>query len=732
MIINEDFKLALEYVENTGMSVFLTGKAGTGKTTFLKYVTERTAKRFVILAPTGVAAINAGGVTIHSFFQLPLCPYLPDVKELVTEYQMPSQYRTMRKERLKLIRSLDLLVIDEISMVRADLLDAVDMSLRNIRRNNRPFGGVQLLMVGDAQQLSPVVKDSEREYLERVYPSPFFFDSKALRSYEYVTIQLTQVFRQQDVRFLEILNAIRDNRAGEDVFAALNSRFKMDFDPDEDGWIRLTTHNRQADEVNKRKLDALPGESRTFSAQIDGIFPENNSPAEQELCLKEGAQVMFVRNDSSGLSDYYNGKIAKVLEISAEDEVTVVDEEGNSFAVENVTWTNYSYSVGSSGDITQNVDGTFTQLPLRLAWAVTIHKSQGLTFDKVIIDASRAFAFGQVYVALSRCRSLEGIVLSSKLSYSCIFQNNNVRAFNNGFSSVDELEASLEARKREYSFTMIRECVGFEDLSHCFNRLLKICKSSLESLYPSQCAKIEELTLKVRGMEEVSKRFIAQLTRLEAVKDDKKIAERLGKAADYYLPDLQSVSSTILPLLKIEIDDKEVKKRFKEVSNDLSQALRVAVQSMIMIRDSGFSLEGFHKIKLDALLNVSVSGSEKKKKAIGEASVVSSTKRPSKDASEAPSISSSVATSEEARDIYNDNRHPEVIQALIEWRRAKYTEKGVPAYVILHQKALLEIADSLPQTREELLKVKGFGKKKCENYGQEILDIISGLSIKSD
>ena len=321
------FEMAERYVKATGRSVFLTGKAGTGKTTFLKYITQTTAKRFVVLAPTGVAAINAGGSTIHSFFQLPLCPYLPDVKELITEYQMPERYRSLRKERVKIIRTLDLLIIDEISMVRADLLDAVDMTLRKYRHNDKPFGGVQLLMIGDAQQLSPVVKDTERHYMSQVYQSPYFFHSKALERLSYVTVELQKVHRQKDAEFLDILNAVREDRMTPQLLRKINERVGVPPVKQEDGTepIRLTTHNVRADEVNSRKLAELPDDPSLFTAQIEGDFPEHSYPADEVLELKPGAQVMFIRNDSDG--KYYNGKLAKVEKI-AKGVVTVSDSNG--------------------------------------------------------------------------------------------------------------------------------------------------------------------------------------------------------------------------------------------------------------------------------------------------------------------------------------------------------------------------------------------------------------------
>ena len=376
------FETAERYVNETGRSVFLTGKAGTGKTTFLKYITGTTDKRFVVLAPTGVAAINAGGTTIHSFFLLPLCPYLPDVKELVTEYQMPRQSWNYRKDKLKLIRSLDLLIIDEISMVRADLLDAVDMVLRRIRRNSKPFGGVQLLMIGDAQQLSPVVRENEKQYLSQVYPSPYFFHSKALQKLPYVTIELTRVYRQKDAAFLEILNAIRDNRADEAVLRKLNSRVGA-FGDGEDV-IRLTTHNAQADAVNRRKLEQLPGKSFVFGADVQGDFPSNMYPAEETLQLKSGAQVMFVKNDPNGL--FYNGKIAKVEDIGEDGTVTVVDAEGQVIEVEPVEWNNIQYVLDKeSGEIRQNVTGSFRQLPLKIAWAITIGEAKFKKYGEDIL-----------------------------------------------------------------------------------------------------------------------------------------------------------------------------------------------------------------------------------------------------------------------------------------------------------------------------------------------------------
>lgn len=406
---NTQSLLAEEYVNNTGTSVFLTGKAGTGKTTFLKHICETTTKRCVIVAPTGVAAINAGGSTIHSFFQLPFSLFLPDVPEYLSEYNAKGRM-TLRKSKIDIIRSIELLIIDEISMVRADLLDAVDDRLRRYRRNSKPFGGVQLLMIGDLQQLPPIVSDEEMQYMRKVYPSPFFFNSLALKKLKYITIELTHVYRQPDREFVNLLNNIRQNNFDAETLEKLNSRYNPDFDPsDKEHYIRLTTHNRQADDINESKLESLKGKSRNFTARIEGNFPEYLYPAAAELKLKAGAQVMFVRNDPSPEKLYFNGKIVTVTGFSDEGIVTN-DAYGNEIIVTPTTWENTKYVINDeSKEIESVVEGTFTQVPLRLAWAITIHKSQGLTFDKAIIDVGRAFTFGQTYVALSRCRTLAAL-----------------------------------------------------------------------------------------------------------------------------------------------------------------------------------------------------------------------------------------------------------------------------------------------------------------------------------
>lgn len=709
--MNKDhlFELAESYISQTGISVFLTGRAGTGKTTFLKYIVENSPKRSVVLAPTGVAAINAGGVTIHSFFQLPLCPYLPDVKELVTEYQMPEAHRQLRKEKVRIIKTLDLLIIDEISMVRADLLDAVDAVMRRYRHNNLPFGGVQVLMIGDVHQLPPVVTEQEEPWLKRVYPSVFFFHSKVLRQLNYVTIELQRVYRQSDSSFLEILNNIRGGQMDNATYRLLNSRLDPRFDPDDrvatsgNRWIRLTTHNRQAETINQQKMNALDTKLYTFYAEEEGTFPENSLPAEKVLQLKEGAQVMFLRNDSRE-NRYYNGKIATVTEIDYDDGITVTDENGVEINVPLEKWENIQYVIDkTTNEIVPQVEGTFTQYPLRAAWAVTIHKSQGLTFDHVIIDAASAFTFGQVYVALSRCRTLEGIVLSSPISQSCLFNNADVSGFNEQFKPVTEMERQLEAARSEYFMNILKECFSFGELERLTGWAGGIFKKHLKNTYPEQTVKLEENRIRVRDIEKVAETFRRELDRIGA-DNRERINERVGKAAGYFLPVLIDAASEITPMMSVSVDNKEVKKTLSEASDELLPELSLRIQSMKAILNSGFSIESFLKIRNDAVLTPQSKANRKRGK---EPKPEPEKKKP------------------DIQEIYSNNRHPELIETLTEWRTAQYLSKNIPAYCVISQRALLEIADTCPTTKEELLAINGFGPAKWKQYGEEILKLIS-------
>ena len=444
-------------VEHTNRSIFLTGKAGTGKTTFLNDFVSKTQKKYIVVAPTGIAAINAGGVTIHSMFGLPLRTFLPTTDRVdsntannIADLMHHFKYR---KDKLKLLRELELIIIDEVSMLRADVLDMMDFSLRSVRRNQQKFGGVQMLFIGDLYQLPPVVRD---EYiLKQYYNSPFFFDSYALKELPLITLELTTVYRQKDEKFLEILNEIRDGAVSDIDFETLNERYIPDFEPTDEPYVYLTSHNRMADEINLKKLAELKGKSYFYKAEITGNFNENQYPNEEILELKTGTQIMFIRNDASGEHRYFNGKLAEVVEIDEQEIHVVIDGEDEIFKLKKETWDQKRYSLAEDKSIQEEVLGSFKQYPIRLAWAVTIHKSQGLTFDRLIIDAGKSFASGQVYVALSRCRTLEGIVLKSKITPEVIFSDKRVSKFQDETHANDRVEEILQTEKYDYSIKKI-------------------------------------------------------------------------------------------------------------------------------------------------------------------------------------------------------------------------------------------------------------------------------------
>ena len=696
------FETAERYVRYTGKSVFLTGRAGTGKTTFLKYIAQTISKRFVILAPTGVAAINAGGTTIHSFFQLPLCPYLPDIKELITEYQTPDRYRSLRKERIKIIRTLDLLIIDEISMVRADILDAVDMTLRRYRRNDLPFGGVQLLMIGDIHQLSPVVKESERQYISQVYPSPYFFHSKAIGKMDYITIELQKVHRQKDADFIEVLNAVRDNRITPQVLERLNSRVGAKQTSDE--VIRLTTHNAQADQINTAELMALPGKPSVFEAKIEGDFPENNYPADLFLSLKEGAKVMFIRNDSQ--AGYYNGKMGTVMEISTNGNVLVEAFDGGLIEVEPAVWENIQYEIDQqTQEIVPVVVGKFRQLPLRVAWAVTIHKSQGLTFNNVIIDAGAAFAFGQVYVALSRCRTLDGITLQTPISASALYSDTHISRFNQAVSPFASVQSSLGAAEKAHKFNLLREIFNFESLVRTLGWYMKNWRAGYEKLYPVETETLLTHQGKLYELRKTADTFSRQITHIETTgASEEYLNERLLKAAGYFQPPFEQMRDFCNDIAVLEIDNKETKKNAKEAWTELMILLDILCGALGLISAGEFTPEAFGKIRTEYQLQ------ERKtvKKKSTKSAVASKVNTPDEQ----------LVVNEELRD------------ELLRWRTARFKKDNVSAYTIMHQSTLLEIAARIPQNSMELLAIKGFGKAKLEKFGAEILEIT--LKYKKD
>ncbi|HXH19566.1 MAG TPA: helix-turn-helix domain-containing protein [Chitinophagales bacterium] len=468
---NSESHLAKEYVLHTHKNIFLTGRAGTGKTTLLKKIAEQTTKNFVIAAPTGVAAINAGGVTIHSMFHFPTTSFIPtnDYVDLniATNRRLLLSHLKFRREKLQLIRELELLILDEVSMVRCDIMDAIDFTLRTLRRNQKPFGGVQVLLIGDMHQLPPVVRSEEWEILQQYYRSPYFFDSLVWKQLDAWKIELKKIYRQSEEKFLNILNNIRHQRIEPEDFEELKKRYNPIFKPTEPGYILLTTHNYKADNVNERELRKLPGRLHTSEAEIEGDFPENMYPCEKVLQLKEGAQVMFIKNDLEE-GRYYNGSLALVKRIEGENIMVTLRDNNEDFWLRKETWKNIRYTMERGTEkITKEELGTFSQFPLRLAWAITIHKSQGLTFDKVIVDAGHSFAAGQVYVALSRCRTLDGIVLHSLIRPNMLYSDERISEFSDGHHGISDLQNQLAPAKAEYAAYLLKRLFDFQKLSDC-------------------------------------------------------------------------------------------------------------------------------------------------------------------------------------------------------------------------------------------------------------------------
>ncbi len=691
-IKNPELELAWNFVEKTNRNIFLTGKAGTGKTTFLRKIKKESLKRMVVVAPTGVAAINAKGVTIHSFFQMPFGPILP---ENAQQSQQDNKYqKKFAKKKIDIIRSLDLLVIDEISMVRADLLDGIDQVLRRYKNRDQVFGGVQILMIGDLQQLSPVVKPNEWQLLQAHYFTPYFFSSKSFQQSNAIGIELKHIYRQDNQEFIQILNEIRNNNLSQESAKALNKRHIPNFSPGKDeGYITLTTHNNRANEMNKVELQKLSSKSFKYQAEIEKDFPKQMFPTFEQLELKEGAQVMFIKNDSDQAKRFFNGKIGTIVSLNNTLIKVQCPGDTEEIVVGKEVWENVKYSINkSTKDINEDVVGSFTQFPLRLAWAITIHKSQGLTFEKAIIDAEESFAHGQTYVALSRCKTLEGIVLTRPIQPESIINDSRVTTFTKQVEDNLPNEEHLNRSQKAYQLSLMANVFDYQLLIFPIKRLISIYynfKTSLRGNIIDPLMAIQDKG--IFELQKVGRGFNAQLQNLSATvvnpEMDPTIQERLKKGIQYFLKFTEEQIKIPFDSIEYSTDNQAVNKDFKKQMTLFQERLNEKLFILKGLEKDGFSTTKVLNLRAKAVLFEAVKP-----------------KRPKK--------------------VYTATEHPELFNELKQYRNKQANADEVPHYVIFPQDTLFELCEFLPRTEKELLAISGMGKGRVEKYGKEILEIV--------
>jgi GTPase SAR1 family protein len=688
---SEAFERAYQFANETNQSIFLTGKAGTGKTTLLKYIRQSCLKQMAVVAPTGVAAINAGGTTIHSFFQLPFAPFLPseDKGRSSTSARHLMEAVKLNGVKRKVIRELELLIIDEISMVRCDVLDAIDVVMRSVRQQyHLPFGGVQVIMVGDMYQLPPVVNDQEWNLLRNIYASPYFFDSQVTLEVKPVYIELDKIYRQDEPQFIDLLNKVRNNEADEQAVQLLNSRMQAKHS-DDDTPIVLTTHNHIADGINEKELGKITTKLYTYSAEVTGTFSEKAYPAEEHLKLKEGARVMFIKNDQE--KRYYNGKAGIVTRLSENAVFVKCDGEHHEILVTQDHWDNIQYNLNkAAGNIEENIIGSFIQFPLRLAWAITIHKSQGLTFDKVVIDAAQAFSPGQVYVALSRCRSLEGIVLRTPVQPRSLMNDQKIVAFASAKPHASELNSQLAESRKLYYLNIISDLYNFLPLQYSLEQMARVVETHKKYFDGQAGVWAGSFDQKVAGMIEVAAKFKIQLTELINQGDKQLLDERLQKAATYFI---QLLSGMLAGLAQCPLssESKTAATEVLAVYEDIYEWVtrRIHILGCFM---EPFDLQVYARVK--------------------------QTWKPVASGIKIYAVS-------QKQQLDSSIPHPELYSLLEDLRDTFCNETGRPIYMVANKKTLMELCKFLPTDGKSLLKISGFGAAKVEAMGAQFLEVIN-------
>lgn len=698
---NPIFDLAQQFVQCTPCNLFLTGKAGTGKTTFLHHCKTKVAKNMAVVAPTGVAAIHAGGTTIHSFFQLPFGPFIPNGQKFDNQPnasnadQLLGQLR-LSSERREVIRKLELLIIDEISMVRCDVLDAIDLVLKHVRnRYQDPFGGVQVLFIGDLQQLPPVIKDEEWSILAQHYSGPFFFQSQVLQQHPPLYLELEKIYRQTDDAFVQLLNQVRNNEMDADAFQWLEKRYHPTFVPQKnDGYITLTTHNQKAEVINATELNNLHSTLAVFEAEITGEFSEKAYPAEVDLKLKPSAQVMFIKNDTERIRRFFNGKIG-VIESMTDEQITVkCPGETEPILVSRETWKNVRYTIDKQTNrIETDEIGSFTQFPLRLAWAITIHKSQGLTFEKAIIDAGDAFAPGQVYVALSRCKTMEGMILKSRILPQSIKHDVRIQSFSALKPNLNEIQQLLESSKMTFTHQTILQLFDVEEIMKDLQHLSTLLRDHAQAFETGVHNALHAMLEKFQSIEKTSNAFCKQLqTYFEShhlIDEHHPVQPRIQAASQHFFDAWQMLSDQLVnnPLVT---DHKAIAQQSSKLLTNLHHAIAYKLH-LLQETKAGFNLENFLQVKTEFRI---------------------------------PTTKLQTYSGLKQVDATNDSPNNELLKLLRSTRDQFCAEHNLPVYMVAGSAALKEMANYRPLREKDIQRITGFGIKRTKQFGQAFIDVI--------